>query len=460
MTSILTCKQFAKRGQAVLVPGFGTRGEMILPENSVEWAMALPDVALSVTQAFLEVNQTEFFLGHSRYWGDPWQFSLVKTQLNSIIQQMIPALNEELSLAFDKHLGSDTENWKEVPLEATLRRIIAQASSRFTVGLPLCRNEEYLDHSYRIIDGIMFTAFASGTCPTFLRPIVGKIASLHTRRNIEKIKKIFRPVYQERLEMLKYEKDDPEHPQAQDQLQMMLNFAQKKRPQELNDLDIITTRLCASNFVSMHQSTITATNMILNILGSDTEFGTISELRTEAAEALGPNCEHPTKEQFAHMPLADSVARETMRVNFPFGNRGLLRKVMKDGIVTSDGVKLQKGSLISYLASPAQVDPDKFEEPLKFVPFRFAGRQREGDGHGKAANKFVTTSPEYLPFGHGRHACPGRFLVDYELKMIVAHLLLHYDVEFPVAMERPPNVWMAELAIPPPGVKVKVKKRL
>jgi tenellin biosynthesis cytochrome P450 monooxygenase len=434
-----------------------------MPENSVDWAMTQPDDVLSVTQAFLEVNQTEYSLGHQRYWGDAWQFSLVKTQLNSILQNLIPSLNDELRFAFDKHFGTDTETWKEIPLENTLRMIVAQASSRFIVGQPLCRNDDYLKLTYKIIDGVMLTAFVSGTFPSFLRPIAGRLASWHTRRNIEKVKKIFEPLYRERLETLKYEKDDPAHPQPQDQLQMMLRFAQKKRAHELNDLEVIATRLCAANFVSMHQTTITATNMLLNIISSNAEFNTIAVLRDEVKRVLGVDGSDWTKDKFAQMTMADSVARETMRVNFPFGNRGLLRKVMKDGVVTKDGIKLEKGTLISYLASPAQIDPEKFDDPLKYDPFRFS-REQEAATDGKPGSNsqaFVSTSPQYLPFGHGRHACPGRFMVDFELKMIVAYLLKHYDIEFPSEYggKRPDNVWMAELAIPPPGARVRVKRR-
>jgi cytochrome P450 len=42
---------------------------------------------------------------------------------------------------------------------------------------------------------------------------------------------------------------------------------------------------------------------------------------------------------------------------------------------------------------------------------------------------FVTTSPESLGFGHGQHACPGRFFAANEVKVLLCHLLLKYDFE-------------------------------
>ena len=41
----------------------------------------------------------------------------------------------------------------------------------------------------------------------------------------------------------------------------------------------------------------------------------------------------------------------------------------------------------------------------------------------------VTPTLDYLSFGHGRHACPGRFFAVNELKIAMAHLLLTYDIK-------------------------------
>jgi len=37
----------------------------------------------------------------------------------------------------------------------------------------------------------------------------------------------------------------------------------------------------------------------------------------------------------------------------------------------------------------------------------------------------------YIGFGHGMHACPGRFFAGNELKVALAHLLLKYDWKMP-----------------------------
>jgi cytochrome P450 len=382
-----------------------------------------------------------------------------------MINNLIPAVDDELHYIVPKVLGTETGVWKEIHLDEAIRTITAGASSRFTVGLPLCRNDDYLKETLDIIDGVMLTAIIGNCIPSFLLPVAARLSSMHTWKNLNRIKAHLKPIWPQRLADLKKEKDD----QIQDQLQAMLRFAEKKRPKEINDVHIMATRLAASNFVSMHQTSGTAGQMLLNIIDSDPEFDTIRKLREEADNELKDG--GWTKEKFINMKGHDSVARESMRVTFPFGNRGLLRKVMKDGVVTDAGVPLKKGSIVAFLANQSQMDPAKFDNAGKFDPWRFsrplqqnaddrtAEEKKKAGGYDSTA--FVTTSPDYLAFGHGKHACPGRFLVDFELKMIVAYILKHYDLKFPAEYEgkRPSNRQVAELTAPPKGVKIMIKRR-
>lgn len=432
----------------------------------ISWLLAQPDSAISVNEAFLDISKTEYSLGHRRYWGDTWQFDLVKTQLNSVLQYLIPGLDEELKLAIDMNLGTDTETWKEIELEKVLRNIVSQAAGRFTVGAPLCRSKKYLDANCAIINGMMLNAVFTNSSPKWLQPLVGRLICWNTHRKIATVKKEFAPLYRERLGILKYDKDDPSHTEPQDHLQLILRFADKERRHELHNLDIIAKRLIAVNFASINQTTLTVTNMILNILGSDAEFDTIRSLRDEMKQVHLKDGTPWSKAKLARMVRTDSVVRETLRIN-PFGNRSLMRKVIKEGgVVTPDGMTLRKGLLFSFFAEPVQHDPDNFKDPHKYDPFR-TSREHETTASGTNGNKgghiltLVSTSTTFLPWGHGKHACPGRFLVDAELKILLTYLFLNYDLELPSRYggQRPPNVGMTEVGLPPPGVKIRVKRR-
>ena len=272
------------------------------------------------------------------------------------------------------------------------------------------------------------------------------------------------PLFMERLDFITSTPDDTTADEPVDLLQMMMRYAQSEQPQELN-LDSLVKRLCLANLSSMQQTTFAAINLVLDIIGSDVEFNTVAVLRDEVNRVLGVDVgtrgQAWTKTNFSKLVACDSVIRESMRLH-SFGNRALLRVVMADGVRTEDGIELPKGSLVSVLSYPIHQNEDLFEDATKFDPLRYTRRRDNGNADTRAGNlSLVTTGPQFLPFGHGKHACPGRFLVDFELKMLITHLLSHYDVKFPEDYQgkRPPNRWITEASLPPKGVRILVKRR-
>jgi len=70
-------------------------------------------------------------------------------------------------------------------------------------------------------------------------------------------------------------------------------------------------------------------------------------------------------------------------------------------------------------------DPEYYSDPEKFDGYRFL-KMRAEPGKENVA-QFVSTSQNHLGFGHGQHACPGRFFASNEIKIIMCHILLKYD---------------------------------
>ena len=69
----------------------------------------------------------------------------------------------------------------------------------------------------------------------------------------------------------------------------------------------------------------------------------------------------------------------------------------------------------------------------------------------------VNISPEFLAFGHGKHACPGRLFAANVLMLLLASLILRYDIK-PFDM-RPPNIEVGETLLPDSKVKILVRRR-
>jgi ent-kaurene oxidase len=102
------------------------------------------------------------------------------------------------------------------------------------------------------------------------------------------------------------------------------------------------------------------------------------------------------------------------------------------------------------------MDPDLIENPEEFDGFRFYKQSLKSDIPG--AHSLVSTTPTYLTFSHGKHACPGRFLAADEIKLLLCNILLHYDFKYPNGQTRPPNKDHGESSIPDSTQKLEFKK--
>ncbi len=116
---------------------------------------------------------------------------------------------------------------------------------------------------------------------------MGFLFNVTIAAQIRKIKRAFLPLFKRRLETLRWSRDDLSHEEPHDHLQMMMRFAERQRPECLRDEDDMTRRIVVSNFGSMHQTHLQSTNLILNILATDSEFNTVSVLREEIDRVLG-----------------------------------------------------------------------------------------------------------------------------------------------------------------------------
>lgn len=130
--------------------------------------------------------------------------------------------------------------------------------------------------------------------------------------------------------------------------------------------------------------------------------------------------------------LMDSVLKESARVNsFPTQMRRIAEKDLK----LSDGTVIPRGTY-TMIAPVPMLDPHLYgPAPEQFDGHRFMRMRDRAQGQvAQGANdtnidryQYVSTSSEDLTFGHGRHACPGRFFASYEIKILLAYLLLHFD---------------------------------
>lgn len=121
----------------------------------------------------------------------------------------------------------------------------------------------------------------------------------------------------------------------------------------------------------------------------------------------------------------------------------------------ADGTYIPRGTLLA-VASTRHWDPEVYPEPETFDGYRFYKLRQEKSKEN--TSQFVSTGQDHLGFGHGEHACPGRFFASNEIKIMLCHILLKYDWRL-VKGEEPKIVVHGFNLIADPKTRLEIRRR-
>ena len=124
----------------------------------------------------------------------------------------------------------------------------------------------------------------------------------------------------------------------------------------------------------------------------------------------------------------------------------------------ADGTTVPRGTTVAVALDSVHLNDKIYPDALTFDPFRFV-KLKEQDTTGRKFD-IVTTGVDSLAFGHGRHACPGRYFAACELKLMFAHIVMTYDVKLENEGVRPKDMWFLTSCVPNPNAKVLFRRRV
>lgn len=108
----------------------------------------------------------------------------------------------------------------------------------------------------------------------------------------------------------------------------------------------------------------------------------------------------------------------------------MTRKAFTD-YTMSDGTFLPKGSFVSVNADAVHFNDSNYAHADEFDGFRFCKEDDEKAAASESSVKhqMVTTSVEYVPFGHGKHAwCVNTVYTRYLISRPLAYFLFYDDI--------------------------------
>ncbi|KAJ6524863.1 cytochrome P450 [Mycena vulgaris] len=420
------------------------------PKRVADVAAASDDV-LSLQEAAEEILQADYTIG-PEFTANPYHQHTVRTALTRNIGRCLPQMHDELVRAFEDEFALDGAEWKEITVMPHAMQVVARTSARVFVGMPLCRNQEYVDLSISYTFAVFGRGQIIAMCPSFLKPIFGRLLSSR-RSSIRQAMKTLGPVIEERLA-----KDAELGPDWVDRPSDLISWLIDDAEGAERTAPAIALRILATNTAAIHTSSSALTTALYNLTTYPEHIG---PMREEAERVVA--AEGWTKSALGKMVKIDSFLRESLRVHGS-GAVSMLRKVVaKDGFTFGDGTFLPHGAFLSVASRPASMDSANYANAEVFDGFRFARERDEaraegGDG-GVFKHHMVSTGAAHLIFGHGKHACPGRFFAAAELKAMLAHLLINYDIKAQTEGVRPKDFVFGVFNGPDPKGKIWVRRR-
>ncbi|CAH2269806.1 jg1103 [Pararge aegeria aegeria] len=138
-------------------------------------------------------------------------------------------------------------------------------------------------------------------------------------------------------------------------------------------------------------------------------------LQEEIDEAFDKNGKDISYDVVANMNYLDKVMCEAMRLNPPIGF--LSRKCIKNTILPTGNIKVDKGTNITVPVYELHHDPKYHRDPETFNPERFS-----------AENKKSMLDITYMPFGKGNRNCVGMRFAQLQAKSGLVHLLRNFSI--------------------------------
>nr|BAM84048.1 cytochrome P450 monooxygenase [Tolypocladium album] len=346
-------------------------------------------------------------------------------------------------LPFFSHAGDHTSGnsgWIAAPCFPLALKVIARLTTKSLFGEPLCRNPKFLDMCCEFGDAVPRDAMILRCFPDFIRPLLARF--LAAPRGVKELQTVV-------LNEITSRRNSREKNPMKDLLDFSINWIDEHSADGWEDWHI-ADMMTNTVFAALHTSSQLVTHTLFE-LATRPEY--VVPLREEIRQcfALYGN---GTKAAIDAMHKMDSFIKETQRCN-PLDASALARLVLKP-YTFSNGLHVPKGSFIFTPNSPLFEDEQFYEDAKRFDGLRFA-RMRD-DPKRKSDSPMTATSEYSMHFGIGRHACPGRYMVSDEVKLVMVHLLLHYDFAMANFGPRPKNMAFGKFILPDMQAKVWLRK--
>ncbi|EKM49583.1 uncharacterized protein PHACADRAFT_106360 [Phanerochaete carnosa HHB-10118-sp] len=317
---------------------------------------------------------------------------------------------DELIIAFREHFPANSDRWFPVHASPVMRTIVTRAANRVFVGMPTCRDSGYVHMVVHFEEDVSKAVGLLTIFPSFMKHAAGRKATVIDKR-VQQCLDYLRPAINDRMAMrTRFGEDWADKPN--DFLQRVIDevVARNQGPEEVARI-VLFINIGAIGSISA------AVIQALYDISARPELANTLREEVEAAVAE----EGWTRVATNKMRKLDSFLRECVRHNGP--TIGSMFRNILQPVTLSDGTFLPKGTTVVTPTFATHYDEENYPNATLFDPLRSYKSDKA------VQPRLITTSADYVTFGHGKHSCPGRFFASNQLKTMLAHILINYDVK-------------------------------
>ncbi|KAL8974903.1 MAG: hypothetical protein Q9197_000872 [Variospora fuerteventurae] len=359
---------------------------------------------------------------------------VIRSDLNKHLPALVSAMQEECTRALDSQMPR-CDAWTPVYPYMTIAQAVAQITTRVLCGQELASDEEWIKMSVETTINAMQTGVAiREKYPPYLRWLAPYLmdGSKLNLANRMRAAEVISTVMEKRI--MAGTSDGTGHGDGIQWLLAAAGGARRKPSLELADEQLFLT------IASIHSTSASTLSILHDLADHPVDHEDIVKELEAAEKACGGVW---TKQNLSKLDRLDSFMKESQRVH-PIGLVNVTRSAVKP-YTFKDGFHLPAHTLTSFPMAELNHDPDIWRDSATFDGLRFLRMRQQGDPN---AWQFAFVGENSINFGAGTHACPGRYYASLEIKLMLAHLLLKYEIKWPEGKSRPANM-AHDFATPP-----------
>ncbi|KAL4919574.1 cytochrome P450 [Aspergillus aurantiobrunneus] len=321
------------------------------------------------------------------------------------------ALTEEIA-----HSTPIDGDWRSLHIFPMAKRLITRANALVFFGPKVCNDTTFLNAALEYPEHLMETAEALRLLPSRLAPFIAPYL-MRGNRALNTLLDRLVPIVEARIA----KSTTPAAAEHQDCIQFFVNAAAQKNQSAEWPASRIVQVLLGIWFASVHQPAM-CLFYALDDLTLHPEY--VPALREEIASG---------QHDITSLPLLNGFLKESARLN-PTDSISLRRKVLHP-FTLDDGTRLVKDDIACVPLQPILEDPDLYNSPLTFNPYRFMQDAKPNtilsDSNSNPRTEFTDADPTFPIWGLGKRACPGRFYASLLLKLVLEQILRRYELRMP-----------------------------